>query len=222
MTLQKLQNYTKIFIATASIILYGLAAFTVGRIAAKDSGQVKGIVTENTKEGVIEKPLPENDIQSVSIVSDSIKFCSNTTYSFQITYPSNWFTTYNNEDQKCTFFAPYSFVVPEFVDGNFVAIDLEVIEKDEWLSTLKFYETPNDFFNIISTKNTEINGRLVKIIEAQTTGEGKTPRGFTAVHYLLFDGEKPIRLSYSQLDKDEDSEKAKLVLEEMVSSLKYF
>lgn len=222
MTLLQFQSYTKIFIAITSIILYGLAAFTVGKIIAGKEAEVKGVSLNNYQENVFEKPLPTDNIQSNEILSKSLKFCTNTTHGFEVAYPSDWFTTYNNEDEQCTLFAPYSFIVPQFTDENFVPIKLEVLSSNSWQSTINFYENPNDFYNIISSKNIEINGRLVKEIESQTTGEGNRPRGLTVVHYLSFDGEKPIRFSYYQLEENEDTSKAKIVLKEIVESLKYF
>ncbi len=196
-------------------------AFTVGKIAAGDNQKVEGVSTDS-QENVLEKPLPISDIQSTEILAKSLNFCSNTTHGFEIAYPSDWFTTYNTQDQQCTFFAPYSFIVPQFVDEDFVPINLEVFSSENWLSYVSFYENPNDFYNIISSNNIEVNGRLVREIETQTTQEGHLPRGFTAVHYLLFDGEKPIRLSYHQLDEKEDILAMRTVLKEMIDSLKYF
>lgn len=205
-----------------SIIVYGLVAFTVGKTTAGNDGKVEGVSIDDQQDKILEKPIPSDDIQSNKIHTKFLKFCANTAFGFELAYPSDWFTTYNSEDEQCKFFAPYSFIVPEFIDKNFVPINLETLNSEEWLGTVSFFENPNDFYNIISSKNIEINGRLVKEIEAQTTGEGTLPKGFIALHYLVFDGEKPIRFSYYQLAESDDIIANKVVLKEIVESLKYF
>lgn len=223
MTLHKFQKVIKGGFVLLVIAVYGAVAFSVGKVAANDtSTEVKEVKSGSNGKQIIQNPIPSTDFQSNEIMSSSVKLCSNTHYGFEISYDSNWFTTHNSEDQKCTFFAPYSFVVPEFIEGNFAPVNLEVIEPDNWLSTLQFYENPNDFYNINSSQNIEFNGRLIKKIKTTATGSGSTPRGYSAVHMLLFDGEKPIRLSYTQLEENDDINSIESKLLDMVGNIKYF
>lgn len=202
-------------------MLYGTLSYALGKVTVtQNSANVKGITTAKTE--IIEKPVPSTDFQSPEIIASSIKLCSNTQLGYQISYPADWFTTFNTEDQKCTFFAPYSFVIPHFVEETFTPVNVEVIEPDNWLSTLQFYENPNDFYNVVASSNLELNGKLVKKIEAKSTGENSLPRGNAYINYLVFDGQKPIRLSYTQLDQNEDLKYSQEVAETMVENLSYF
>jgi len=222
-TLKKIQEITKASLFLLVLALYGAISFFVGKVAANGTTtDVKGASAVASSRGFIENPLPSSDFQSPEIIPSAIKLCSNMYFGFEIGYESDWFTTYNTEDQKCTFFAPYAFVVPYFVDKDFTPVNLGIIEADDWLSTLMFYENPNDFYNVTSSENIEMNGKLIKKIEARTTGEGTTPRGFSIMHLLVFDGEKPIRLSYTQLDENENVDEIKSLVLNMAGSLKYF
>src|SRR3990167_3521688 len=160
--------------------------------------------------------------QTGSIISSSVKLCSNTFYGFELAYPADWFTTYNTDNQKCTFFAPYSFVVPEQTDKTFVPIKIEVVKIEEWPSTVKFFENPNDFQNIISVQNIDINGKSVKKIKAISTGAGNIQQGFDKLSFLVLDPKNPLILSYQQLDKNENTSLSEGVLEDMTNNLKYF
>lgn len=204
-----------------AVLVFGAASYAFGKISAtQQTTEVKGTATSNAE--IIEKPVPSSDFQSSEVIPSSVKVCSSTELGFEVTYPADWFTTFNTEDQKCTFFAPYSFIVPNFIDETFTPVTIEIIEPDDWLSTLKFYENPNDFYNIVSSSNLELNGKLVKKIEAQATGENSTPKGNLYINYLVFDGQKPARIAYTQLDKNEDIKYAQEVLESMVENLNYF
>jgi len=161
-------------------------------------------------------------VQSARIIASSIKLCSNTKNGFEISYPTNWFTTYNKEEEKCSYFAPYSFVVPEYVEKEFVPIEIKALTLEEWEPTVKFFENPNEFQNVISTQNVEIEGKLVHKIESASTGNGSSQKGFVQVVYLIFDSRTPLELKYTQLDSKDDVENIKGVLEEMAKSVKYF
>lgn len=178
--------------------------------------------TENSISAPIESPLPYADIQSGAVISSSVKLCSNMTYGFEVSYPNDWFTTYNTEDQKCLFFAPYSFVVPQDTHDSFVPIKIEAVNPDDWPGVVKFYENPNDFQNVISNKNIEINGQSIRQIEAVLTGFGEGAKGLVKLTYLVFNSKTPIAFVYEQTNGDENAEKNKRILEDIVRSLRYF
>ena len=223
MTLQKFQKVTKVSLIFLAIAFFGVVTFSIGKVTAGNNiPEVKGLSDSSDDRQALENPVPSSDFQAPQFSSSQLKSCTNTQFGFELSYDSEWFTTHNTEDQKCMFFAPYSFVVPQFIDNNFVPINLEIVAAQDWLSTVKFYENPNDFYNVISSQNIETNGKLVKKIESKSTGEGAIPRGYFVMHLLIFDGENPIRLSYTQLDVNEDIEEAKSTLVEMVKNLNYF
>ena len=190
--------------------------------SAKNVPLVKGVRTEIDSGNQIEKPQPYTDTQSGSVIPSSVNFCSNTTYSFQISYPKDWFTTYNNKYQECTFFAPFSFVVPGYLEHDIVPISVVPVASADWQATVKLYENPNDYQNVLTTKNLEINGRSTEIIDTTSTGNGFVPLGLVKRSYLIFDGRMPLVIYYQQLNPNEDVTGAEKVLEEMISSLKYF
>lgn len=222
LTLTQFKKLVKTSFVITVLFVYGIAAYSIGKFTSNSTDKVKGVSTNRLKDEIIEKPLPYADVQAAEIIASTVKLCSNTFWGFEIAYPGNWFTTYNTEDQKCSFFAPYSFVLPYFVEDNFTPIELKVLEVGDWLNTVRFYENPNDFYNVFSSQNIEVNGRLVKKIEAVSTGNGNVPKGFKAVHLLVFDGQTPFRLSYNQLDQKEDVEESISILTDMISSLKLF
>jgi len=223
LTLRGFKNFLKLTLISGVIALYGLAAFAVGKFtAAKNLPEVKGARTESSDSAKIEKPQPYTDIQSGLIIASSVNLCSNIAYSFQISYPKDWFTTYNNKYQECTYFAPYSFVVPNYPEYDIVPITVIPVTPQDWAATVKLYENPNDYQNVLSAKTIEINGRSTEIIDSTSTGSGFIPLGFAKKTYLIFDGRIPLVMYYQQLNAKEDVEQAEKVLEEMVSSLKYF
>ncbi len=222
MTLKKFKTALKSSVVIGVVVFYGLAAFIVGRYtSSKTPEQVKGVRTESTGDQ-IEKPQPYTDIQSGSVIASSVNFCSNTVYSFQLAYPKDWFTTYNNKYQECTFFAPFSFVVPGYLEHDIVPITVVPVAPADWQTTVKLYENPNDYQNVTSTKNVEINGRSTEIIDSTSTGNGFVPLGLVKKSYLIFDGRMPLVIYYQQLNSNEDVLRTEKVLEETVSSLKYF
>lgn len=211
------------------LVVYGVGSYVLGATGLlpkftklQNELKVKGTEDKKTIENPIDSPVPFTDTQSNSIESSMIKHCSNTKVGFEVVYPQDWFTTYNTDDQKCTFFAPYSFTVPQSTDNFSVPVKLEIHTPEEWPGVIKFYENPNDFQNVISTQNIEINGKAIEKITATTTGSGLTAKGLQKVSYLYMDSNHPLVFSYQQADEKEDASKNEKVLEDMVRSVKYF
>ena len=204
------------------VLIYGLVAYQLGKSTNLTSLlAVKGATTTETFDSPQESPAPYADSQSQAIISSFVKLCANTTHAFEIAYPKDWFTTYNTEADKCTFFAPYSFIVPQDSENFQVPIRIEVISPQDWQTVVKLSENPNEFQNVLSIENLQVGGYLVEKIEAQTTNFS-AKQGYAKVSYLIFDGAKPMIVAYQQLDEKEDFKKAKEVLAEMVTSLKIF
>lgn len=206
--------------------IYGSGFYLLGKTSIKENAinllKIKGISTQKSLQAPIESPIPATDSQSASIIASYVKLCSNATYGFEVSYPKDWFTTYNTDDQKCRYFAPYSFSVPQDTDVQFSPIYLEIIGPDAWGSTVKYYQNPNDFQNIISVQNLEFNGRLVQKIKASLTGRDEAARGFSKVSYLISDSRNPIVIVYAQQDSQENVTSAEKITEDIASSLKYF
>ena len=203
-------------------LAYGAASYSLGKINANNNlNQVKGISTK-IKEDPIEKPLPYNDVQSSKVIGSSVKLCSNTTFGFEISYPNDWFTTYNSNESQCTFFAPFTFVIPQSVEDNLTPIKIAVINSADWENTLKFYENPNEFRNVKSVQNIDINSRLIKKVETESTGYGNLPKGLISLYYLVFDAKNPLIIAYTQKDDKENVDQNETVLKEMAQSLKFF
>jgi hypothetical protein len=221
LTLTKLKKNFKVASVVAIFSLYSLGLFLLGqKYDALDIGKNSNSPPEEIVER-IQKPLPQDNSQSAQVLSSYVKLCANTTSSFQLSYPKDWFTTYNQKEEECKFFAPYSFVLPASPDDDFTPITIKFIDKDAWEQTLKDLQNPSELFNIISTKNLEVNGKPIKYIEAQSTGSLK-PKGFVRVTYLIFDSAKPVEISYNQLNEKEDIKTAEDVLKSLVDSFKYF
>ena len=222
MTLAKFKQRLKIGTLAAFAIFYGLSLYSIGRHSGQvDPLKVKGASTINEDEK-LDKPLPYADVQSAKIISSSVKLCSNTTLGYQISYPNNWFTTYNIDDQKCRYFAPYSFIVPEFVEKQFVPVQVDTLTLEDWAPTVKFFENPNEYENVILAQTLEINNHLVKKIETSATGNGSSPRGYKQLVYLIFDSKTPLQIVYRQLDEKDDLNSATIILEEVVKTIQYF
>lgn len=206
--------------------VYGLGFYLLGSTSLKDSAaqllKIKGVSTKASPTSPLESPIPASDTQTASIIASYVKLCSNATYGFELSYPKDWFTTYNADDQKCTYFAPYSFTVPESTDIQFTPIYLEVIQPQDWGGTVKYYSNPNDFQNILSVQNIEVNGRSVQKVKAQATGKGSTVKGFAKVTFLISDSRNSIVITYAQQDAGEDIGANEKVLEDMARSLQYF
>lgn len=223
MTLSSLKYRLKIVVIGILLIIYGVGFFIIGKHSKVNEIQkIKESSTNGQDQDSIERPQPYADSQTGQIISSYVKLCSNTFDGYEVAYPKDWFTTYNSESSKCSFFAPYSFIIPQVIENDFVPIKIEIIKIDQWQNSLKFSENPNDFQNIISVKNLEINGRSVEKVEAATTGKGVIPQGFVKTTYLIFDSTKPLVISYQQLEAKEDVTKNLDVLEEMVDSLRFF
>lgn len=223
MTLANFKKNLKLVFAVIFLAFYGLGFFLLGKNSSFVSTlKVKGAATQNTIESPLESPVPFADTQSSTITASYVKLCANTVYGFELSYPKDWFTTYNTDGEKCTFFAPYSFVVPYETASFIVPIRLEVLKPEDWLSSIKFYENPNDFQNVITSQTVEIGGKSAKMIEATATGQGQIKRGFAKTTYMIFDGEAPIVATYTQIEENENVEANKKVLEEIVTSIRYF
>lgn len=205
---------------------YGLGFFLLGSTSIRQNVasflNVRGAATKAGPASPVDSPIPAADIQSVSVIGQSVKLCSNATYGFSVSYPNNWFTTYNDDSQKCHYFAPYSFTVPADTDIQFTPIFLQVIKPEDWQGTVGYYQNPNDFQNIVSVQNIEVNGRSVQKVKAQTTGKGSTTKGFSQMTFLIPDYQNPIIIVYQQQDAKDDTAANEKVLEDMARSLQYF
>ena len=84
------------------------------------------------------------------------------------------------------------------------------------------YENPNDFQNVVTSSNIEINGKAVKKVEAVATGGGINQKGYAKVSFLVLDAITPLIFTYQQSTPNESVKDNISVLEEMVKSLKYF
>lgn len=208
------------------MVVYGLGFYLLGATSIRENVanvlNIKGVQAKTGPDSPIESPIPAADTQTSSIIASYVKLCSNATYGFELPYPKDWFTTYNADDQKCTYFAPYSFTVPASTDVQFTPIYLEVIQPQDWSGTVKYYQNPNDFQNILSVQNIEVNGRSVQKVRAQTTGEGSTAKGFAKVTFLISDVRNSIVLTYSQQDAKENTDEMEKILEDMTRGISYF
>ncbi|MBI2040425.1 hypothetical protein HYT18_05135 [Candidatus Microgenomates bacterium] len=225
MTLTSFKHHLKLSGILILLICYALGFYLLGKYSVfgnivKFKENTSG--GKNSLERPVESPVPYADIQSGKVISSFVKLCSNTFWGYELAYPKDWFTTYNNDSQKCVFFAPYSFVVPADTSFFISPIRIEIINTADWQETLKFYQNPNDFQNVLSSESIQINDRPVQKIKATTTENGQLSRGFTKITYLIFDSEIPIAIVYQQLDEKEDVKLFEDVLLEMAGSLRLF
>lgn len=229
MTLSSFKKNSKFPILVALVIAYGAVSYLLGSTNAiqklpslPDFLKVKGTSAKSNLNKPIDSPIPFADSQSTSIISSYIKHCSNTKLGFEVSYPKDWFTTYNTEDQRCIFFAPYSFTVPQDIINFTAPIKVEIHKSEDWEGIQKFYENPNDFQNVVSAQNVEINGKAVQKIKATTTGSDFLPKGLAKISFLYPDSKLPMVITYQQQDAQEDSAQMEKILEEMVRSVNYF
>ncbi len=227
LTLTNLKKHIRLFSLFAFLVFYGITSFYVGRNFSFSVNKFLGSdsTQQNKASGIdspVQSPLTENDTQAGNVISTYVKLCANATYSFEIAYPKDWFTTYNEDGEKCRYFAPFSFIVPSKTDNTFVPINVEIGNPDSWQETVKFYENPNDFYNVSTSENVEIANSPAKKIKAHTTEEGSLPKNFIRISYLVFDSKSPLVLTYQQTNDDEDTEKMEGILLEMASSLRFF
>lgn len=222
MTLGVLKQKLTKGLVVGLLIFYGLSLYVLGkydpinRLFKSKVGSIQKVTNSS-----LEKPLPYADSQTPEVIASQVKLCANTVYGYQLVYPGDWFTTYNSDDQKCRFFAPYSFVIPSLVEDSFVPIEVEVIYSQQWENTVKFYENPNEFYNVLSSQNIEINEKSVKKIETASTGSTAIPRGFVKVTYLVYDAKTPLRISYVQLESTDNVNNYRDDLKHIVESLRY-
>ena len=170
----------------------------------------------------INSPIPYADTQTGKVISSFVKLCSNIVHSYEVSYPKDWFTTYSEGSGECSFFAPYTFVVPVDTGTFFVPVKLEIHSILDWPNLQKLYLNPNDFQNIVSVENKEIEGKSATKVRSSATGNGSAKQGFLNIAYLIFDVERPVVISYQQLDETEDIGKMEEGLNEIASSFKYF
>ncbi|MBI3397504.1 hypothetical protein HY045_03440 [Candidatus Woesebacteria bacterium] len=227
MTLSSFKKQSKFSIFLFLLVIYGLGSYLLGKGSFKlpnlnISNNIKGVSTKNGIVTPVDSPVPFADTQTTTIVSSYVKQCSNTKYGFEVSYPKDWFTTYDNEDQKCLYYAPYSFTLPGSLDNFQTPIKLEIPSQDDWPGVVKFFENPNDFQNVISVKNIAINGDAVERIEAQSTGAGSTAKNMAKLTFLYPHSKLPVVLTYQQTDTKENVAANKKILEEMTTSLKRF
>lgn len=231
MTLSSFKKQSKLSVLFILLAAYGVLSFSLGLslnsgylTKIKETLFVKKETSKNksTLARPVEPSLPDSDEQSGSVIGSFVKLCSNASYSFEVSYPKDWFTTYNGEEDKCTYFAPYSFTIYADPEANNVPVKIEIVTPDEWGNTVKFYENPNDFQNVISSQNIEIGGRSVQKIKAQTTGQTSLERGLIKISYLVFNSRLPLVFTYQQLSDKDDIASFEKNLEDMVRSLNYF
>lgn len=221
MTLSKFKNNLKVVLIVATLLAYGVGSYHLGKLQKiPDVLKVKGEKDQRKIDSPVDFPVPFADTQSQTITASFVRLCSNTVHGFELSYPKDWFTTYNSEDQRCLYFAPYSFVLPQEVSDFSAPIEVEVIKIEDWAASSKFYENPNDSFNVLSAENVQIGNLAAKKVEAQATGSGKISQGFVRTTYLIF-GTTPLAITYTQQDAGEDTKAAKQTLEEMAKSLKF-
>lgn len=223
MTLSSFKFKAKGSLLVIFLAIYGISLFTLGRFTGPKIGEeIKGVSTNSVERNIIENPQPYADEQKAEVISNSVKNCSNATFGFEISYQKDWYTTQNNDPQKCTFFAPFSFVVPQLVDSDIVPIKVEVVIAQEWQSTILLYSEPNQFQNIDTVQNVELNGKPVTIVGSISTGLGQIPKGYYKQSYLITDSRSPLIISYTQMTQVDKIENNKQILKEMAESIKLF
>lgn len=223
MTLYEFKKTLKVGVILVVLMIYGGVAYQFGKLQKiPDILKVKGASSEKDINSPVDSPVPFADVQTQNITASYVRLCSNTTYSFELFYPKDWFTTYNTEDQRCLFFAPYSFVLPQDVSAFTSPIEIEVLKIEDWATTSSFYENPNDNQNILTVENVQVGNLFAKKVEAQSTGLGQIPKGYVRTTYLVFANTNPLAITYTQTDANEDTKTARQVLEELVKSLKFF
>lgn len=204
------------------IVLYGSGAFLLGKLGLPDNLKPNNSSKKNNLlESKVDRPIPATDITSAKIIPASVKQCANSTLGFEIVYPKDWFTTYSSEDQKCLYFAPYSFVIPNNHNKPQVPITVTVENPENWSMAQKFAQNPNDFQNILKSEILNINSRPVNKMVAESTGEGSQPKGFKKLTYMVFDPKIPLILIYQQNEEKEDVGQMEIILESMASSLTF-
>lgn len=231
MTLTSFKNRSKLGFLVLFLFLYGLSAFFLG-LSEKSGylGKIKNIFslknTASRSKSTLAVPTdstpPSSEEQSGSVIGSYVKLCSNTVYSFEVSYPKDWFTTYTSDEGKCTYFAPFAFTILNDPEANIVPIKIEVSTPENWESTVKFYENPNDFQNILSSQNLEINGKSVLKIKARIISREESKGGFIRTSYLVYNFRLPLVFTYQQISEKDNVDQFEKNLEDMVRSLNYF
>lgn len=223
MSLADFKKNIKFAVVAVFMVVYAAGFYFFGKSTQNiDLSKVKGTSDTKVIKSPVESPVPFSDSQTASITSSYVKLCANTTYSYEVSYPKDWFSTYNTDDQKCSYFAPYSFVIPGDTSNFTTTIRIIVVNPTDWLGATKFYENPNDFQNVLSVKNTEVGGKSARRIDAETTGSTQGEKGLAKITYMISDSGKPVIISYQQTGKDEDVAANTKILEDVVGSFRYF
>lgn len=227
MSLAAFKSHLKFASIVILILLYGIVSYQIGKLSPLENFKFKPSKNESRSANkIIERPVessaPFNSTQTSQVISSYVKLCSNTAYGLEFAYPKDWFTTYNTEQEKCTFFAPFTFVLPNDTSNFTIPIKLEVVSASDWQETVKFYQNPNDFLNILSVENLEVGGRSVQKVKATTTQTGGIQPGLAKITYLVYDTKTPVVFNYQQLDKNENTKDFEDNLYQMVNSLRVF
>ena len=226
MSLHKFKKHLKFSSIAVFLLAYAIVFYVLGSQKSIQgiikSGELNKNEDEKSLDLPINSPVPYADTQTGRVIASYVKLCSNIVHSYEVSYPKDWFTSYNEKSQECSFFAPYAFVTPQDTSDFFIPVKIEVHTSSDWPGLQKFYLNPNDFQNIVSVENKEIDGKPVTKIKTAATGNGSQKRGFLGIYYLISDAEKPVVISYSQLDETEDVVKTEEGLDGIASSFKYF
>jgi len=226
LSLHKFKKHLKFSSIAVFLLSYAVVFYVLGSQKSIqgiiNSSELNNNGNENSLDLPINSPVPYADTQTGRVIASYVKLCSNIVHSYEVSYPKDWFTSYSEQSQECAFFAPYAFVVPADTSDFFVPVKLEVHSILDWPNLQKLYLNPNDFQNIVSVENKEIDGKPVTKVKTTATGNGSQKRGLLGVTYLIFDVEKPVVVSYLQLDETEDIGKTEEGLDEIASSFKYF
>ena len=230
MTLTSFKNRSRLGFLILVLLLYGLSAFALG-LSEKSGylGKLKNILSfknSGNNKSTLAVPInsnpPSSEGQSGSVIGSYVKLCANSVFSFEVSYPKDWFTTYTNDEGKCTYFAPFTFTLLNDPDANIVPIKVEISTPEHWEATVKFYENPNDFQQIISSQNLEINGKSTLKIKARIASQEGFKGGLIKTSYLVYNFRLPLVFTYQQFSEKENIEEFERNLEDMVRSLNYF
>lgn len=221
MKLAAIKQSAKLFTVVAFFGLYSVGLVVVGIEYGKNTLNSNSEEQDTETSGALMRPQVQEEVQSAEVLASNVKLCANTAASFEITYPNEWFTTYNNKEEECMHFAPYSFVLPGAPDDYFSPITVKIIPKDEWEATVDAQKNPTDIFSVINFKNLEFDSKPAKYIEAISTGSS-VQKGFYKITYLIFNSEAPLEITYLQQTQDDDTSSYRKALEDMAKSVRYF
>ncbi len=220
MTLTRLKSNFKLAATIAVFLVYSIGLFFLGHTYNKTQQAPNSAQTQEVA-GNLQKPLPQNEIQSAKVLASSVKLCSNTVYSYQLAYPNNWFTTYNKDPDACSYFAPFSFILPEVVDRDITPITIKRIDPKQWEETVKSNQNPTEIYNVEKSQKINVNGKLGQFLRLTSTGTIITT-GFVKDIYFLPDENNPLEVSYTQQASKENVADMEKILKDLVDSLKFY